>query len=342
MKLALILCVIEPRIGGVLLRGHRGTAKTTAVRGLLTLIPHRRVVESCRFGCDPEEPRFFCDECLLREVFETQLVPASLVELPLGTTEDRLLGALDLEAALTQGKRRFQPGLLAKANGSILYVDEVNLLPDHLVDMLLDVAASGVLVLEREGLSIRHPSRFVLVGTMNPEEGELRPQLLDRFGISVKPEGSGVVEERVEIARRRIAFERSPEAFIAGWAEAEAALASRIERARASIVEVDVDDRIWAQASRFSIAFEVEGHRADVTMINTARALAAFEGMPAVTLAHLGKAAELALGHRLKRCGIRQSTLDLDKLRRLVDDAEEGPEGEERSGFDGKKKTAQR
>ena len=231
MKLALLLTVIYPEIGGVLIRGHRGTAKSTAVRGLARLMPSIRVVSDCPFHCDPENPQRMCDRCLERieagERLERMERPCRLINLPIGATEDRLLGSLDLERALSKGERRFEPGLLAEANRALFYVDEVNLLNDHLVDLLLDVAAMGVNFVEREGLSFRHPSRFVLIGTMNPEEGDLRPQLLDRFGLCVEVSGSRDPGERAEIARRRLTFESNPKRFAEQWAAQEGGAVKR-------------------------------------------------------------------------------------------------------------------
>jgi Mg-chelatase subunit ChlI len=327
MKLALLLNVIYPEIGGVLIRGHRGTAKSTAVRGLVGLIPPIRVVSDCPFHCDPEDPERMCDRCLDRveagERLDRIERPCRLVNLPIGATEDRLLGSLDLERALSRGERRFEPGLLAEANRSLFYVDEVNLLNDHLVDLLLDVAAMGVNFVEREGLSFRHPSRFVLIGTMNPEEGDLRPQLLDRFGLCVEVTGSRDPEERAEIARRRLMFELDPVGFKEQWAVQEKELSDDLSRATARLKRVTVPDRIWELAARFSLSFETEGHRSDVTMVKAAMALSALNQISHVTAKELVQAAELTLPHRLKKHGLRHSELNIQKLEALAEAFEE-------------------
>jgi len=327
MKLALILNVIYPEIGGVLIRGHRGTAKSTAVRGLVNLMPSIRVVSDCPFHCDPENPQRMCDRCLERikagEVLGRIERPCRLVNLPIGATEDRLLGSLDLERALGKGERRFEPGLLAEANRALFYVDEVNLLNDHLVDLLLDAAAMGVNFVEREGLSFRHPSRFVLIGTMNPEEGDLRPQLLDRFGLCVEVSGSKDASERVEIARRRLKFESDPVEFAEQWAAEEKELSHELAKAADRLKHVTVPHEILELAARFSLSFETEGHRSDVTMIKTAMALSALNGIPQVTSKELVQAAELALPHRVKKHGLRHAELNAQKLETLAEAFEE-------------------
>ena len=249
--------------------------------------------------------------------------PYRLVNLPLGATEDRLLGALDFEAALSRGERRFEPGLLAQANQSILYVDEVNLLGDHLVDLLLDAAALGVNYVEREGISFRHPSRFILIGTMNPEEGDLRPQLLDRFGICVDVTGSADLGERVEVAQRRIAFEADPHTFVKRWEPEEAHLAGNIQEARQILNRVEVPPRLWEMAARLSLSYGVEGHRSDLTMIKAAQALCAFQGRLKVSPPDLIRAAELSLVHRLKNQELLSPTLDPRTLQQAIEEMEE-------------------
>lgn len=329
MTQALVLALVHPGLGGVLLRGHRGTAKSTAARGLAQLMPPQRVVAGCRFACAPEGSGGLCDECRERRERGERLELAErrgrVVDLPLGTTEDRLLGALDLEAALTRGERRFEPGLLARANGAILYVDEVNLLADHLVDLLLDVAATGVNRVEREGLSLAHPSRFVLIGTMNPEEGDLRPQLLDRFGLCVEVRGSRDLAERVEISRRRLEFESDPAGFAARWAEPERRLRERIIRAQRELKRVTIPEDLQTLASRLALGFEVEGHRADLTMLRAATAICALDGRREVTRRDLGRAAELALSHRVEDHGLPQGKLDEDLLEELLAEPSEEP-----------------
>src|SRR5512136_1488418 len=243
MKLALLVAAVDPGIGGVLVFGDRGTGKSTAVRALAALLPKMRVVAGCRYGCDPESPETRCDECRRRkpaELAKTKLVSVPVVDLPLGATEDRVVGALDLERALTRGEKAFEPGLLAKANRGFLYIDEVNLLEDHLVDLLLDVAASGENIVEREGLSIRHPARFVLIGSGTPEEGELRPQLLDRFGLSVEVRTPGDLPTRVQVVRRRDEFESDPAAYVAKWHREENKLRKKILKAREKLAGVKV------------------------------------------------------------------------------------------------------
>jgi Mg-chelatase subunit ChlI len=345
MKQALLLNLVHPGIGGLLIRGQRGTAKSTAVRGLIRLLPPVEIVADCPFRCHPRDPALMCDTCLERRDRGQKLpslsAPCRLVNLPLGTTEDRLLGSLDFEAALARGERRFEPGLLAQANQGILYVDEVNLLGDHLVDLLLDAAALGINYVEREGISFRHPSRFILVGTMNPDEGDLRPQLLDRFGICVDVSGSSDVGERVEVAHRRIAFETDPYAFVGQWAPAEESLAAKIREARTLLNRVEVPPRLWETAARLSLSYGVEGHRSDLTMIKAARVLAALAGRLEVTPPDLLRAGELALPHRLKNQELSGPQLDRRTLERLLEEmtAEEESPGPAPASGDIKKKT---
>src|SRR5271166_3880744 len=245
MKLALLIAAVDPKVGGVLAFGDRGSGKSTAVRALAALLPRMKVVVGCRYNCDPDRPAEFCDDCRARAskgALKSTQVPVPVVDLPLGATEDRVVGALDLERALARGEKAFEPGLLARAHRGFLYIDEANLLEDHLVDLLLDVAASGENVVEREGLSVRHPARFVLVGTGNPEEGELRPQLLDRFGLSVEVRSSGDLAARIEVVRRRDEFERNPSGFTTKWKKEAARLRRQIEAARHRLSAVQVPD----------------------------------------------------------------------------------------------------
>ncbi len=305
MKLALILNVIDPGIGGVLIRGEKGTGKSTVVRSLADILPEIEVVEGCPFSCDPEDIRSLCPECEERLAREGRL-PRSrrkvrVVELPLSATEDRLVGSINLEAALTRGERRFEPGLLAAAHRGFLYVDEVNLLPDHLVDTLLDVAAMGVNYVEREGVSFSHAARFVLVGTMNPEEGELRPQLLDRFGLCVTVEGLRDPASRVLILERWEAFVRDPEAFQEKFRKETEALVNQIREAKERLEHIVLPEKILYSIARKAITLGVDGHRADLTMARTARAHAAFVGRDEVTEEDLAVAERLALPHRLRR-----------------------------------------
>jgi magnesium chelatase subunit I len=305
MKRALVIAAIDPSVGGVLVFGDRGTGKSTAVRALAALLPKIRVVSDCRYGCDPTGDRDCCaPECRERHptgARKSELVPIPVVDLPLGATEDRVVGALDLERALTQGIKAFEPGLLARAHRGFLYIDEVNLLEDHLVDLLLDVAASGENVVEREGLSSRHPACFVLVGTGNPEEGELRPQLLDRFGLSVEVKTPGDLGTRIEIVRRRDAFERDPVAFAAKWEKEDARLRRRISSARARLNAVQVSDAVLLRVAKLCIGLGTDGLRAELALMRAARALASLDGSAEVDDTHLIAVAPAALRHRLRR-----------------------------------------
>jgi magnesium chelatase subunit I len=304
MKLALLIAAVDAKVGGVLAFGDRGAGKSTAVRALAALLPKMQVVVGCRYHCDPGKPAEFCEECRVRgakAALKTAEVPVPVVDLPLGATEDRVVGALDLERALARGEKAFEPGLLARAHRGFLYIDEANLLEDHLVDLLLDVAASGENVVEREGLSIRHPARFVLVGTGNPEEGELRPQLLDRFGLSVEVKTPEDLKSRIEVVRRREAFERDPSAFTADWEPQEAELRNEIVAARDHLAKVSVSDEALERAAKLCMALGTDGLRGELTLMRAARALAAFEGADMVTDAHLRKIAPPSLRHRLRR-----------------------------------------
>ncbi len=301
MKLALLIAAVDRGVGGVLAFGDRGTGKSTAVRALAALLPPMQVVADCRFACDPAAPDEWCAECAACGPPLVRYVPVPVVDLPLGATEDRVVGALDLERALTRGEKAFEPGLLASANRGFLYIDEVNLLEDHLVDLLLDVAASGENVVEREGVSVRHPARFVLVGSGNPEEGELRPQLLDRFGLAVEVRTPADIPTRVEVVRRRDAFERDRAAFATAWEPAEAELRGRIAAARALLGTVVVADGVLEQAAALCLGLGTDGLRAELTLLRAARALAAFEGLSEVGMAQIRAVAPSALRHRLRR-----------------------------------------
>ena len=304
MKRAIVLAAVDPGIGGVLVFGDRGTGKSTAVRALAALLPPMRVVQGCRYRCDPGNASRFCTECEARAeagALATEMAAVPVVDLPLGASEDRVVGALDLERALSRGEKAFEPGLLARANRGFLYVDEVNLLEDHIVDLLIDVAASGENVVERDGLSVRHPARFVLVGSGNPEEGELRPQLLDRFGLSVEVKTPMDLPTRIDVVRRRDAFDRDPAGFIQSYAAEDAALRRAILAGRARLAEIEVPDAVLEQAARLCISLGTDGLRAELTLMRAARAWAAFDGGPAVTDAHLQLIAPSALRHRLRR-----------------------------------------
>ena len=304
MKQALLLAAVDPGIGGVLVLGDRGTGKSTAVRALAGLLPQIRVVEGCAYGCDPRADRRDCPSCAARPSSRrprTRMAPVPTVDLPLGATEDRVVGALDLERALTEGVKAFEPGLLARAHRGFLYIDEVNLLEDHLVDLLLDVAASGENVVEREGLSVRHPARFVLVGSGNPEEGDLRPQLLDRFGLAVEVATPADLAQRIEVLRRREAFDRDPAGFIAEWDGAEAALRARIAEARARVTQLRTPDDVLERAARLCLALGTDGLRGELSLLRAARALACLEAAAALGPQHLRAVALPALRHRLRR-----------------------------------------
>ncbi len=303
MKTALLIGAVDPAIGGVLVFGDRGTGKSTAMRGLAALLPVMRVVAGCRYGCDPAADGAACaSDCDARAAgggADTKPVP--VVDLPLGATEDRVVGALDLERALTQGVKAFEPGLLARAHRGFLYIDEVNLLEDHLVDLLLDVAASGENVVEREGISVRHPARFVLIGSGNPEEGELRPQLLDRFGLSVEVRTPDDLASRVEVVRRRDRFDREPEAFAECWALEDADIRARIVTARETLPRTGVPDAALERAARLCMSLGTDGLRGELTLIRAARALASLNGDAQVGDIHLRRVAPSALRHRLRR-----------------------------------------
>jgi len=302
MKLALILNIINPQISGVLIRGEKGTGKSTAVRGLAEILPEIEVFDTDPFQLDPaEESHLLGEKGFPAGDLEVELRKVRVVELPVGATEDRVVGTMDLERALKTGERHFEPGLLAASHRGILYVDEVNLLDDHVVDVLLDAAAMGVNTVEREGVSFTHPARFTLVGTMNPEEGELRPQLLDRFGLVVNISGLEDTMERVDIVERRLAFEENPGSFIRQWSENDAGLQKRIQQAINLHPRVTVErDQIISIAKRCQ-ELGVDGHRADITTLKAAKAIAAWEERTAVSEQDISRAAELALPHRMRR-----------------------------------------
>ncbi len=317
MKEALILNTVSPLIGGVLIRGEKGTAKSTAVRALADLLPERDVVDGCACGCSWGNRDFACPECQTKidnGTAEKTACRMSVVELPLSSTEDRVAGTLDIEHAITTGKKKFEPGILAKANGNILYVDEVNLLDDHIVDLLLDAAAMGVNYIEREGVSYQHPSRFILVGTMNPEEGDLRPQLLDRFGLMVDIRGEQDEGKRAEIIRRRLMFERDPEAFIESYRDLNSELGDRIVSARETVREIIPDGKTLDMAVKISMHLGVDGHRSDLTLVKTACAYAAYDGRDRVTPEDVVRVSRLVLPHRMRKNPFQDSTLDMEGL----------------------------
>ncbi len=314
MKEALILNTINPLIGGVLIRGEKGTAKSTAVRALASLLPERHVVGGCACGCPWNDASSRCPECREREDPQESIVPMRVVELPLSSTEDRVAGTLDIEHAISTGKKKFEPGVLAKANGNILYVDEINLLDDHIVDLLLDAAAMGVNFIEREGISYSHPSKFILVGTMNPEEGDLRPQLLDRFGLMVDVEAERDEERRMQIIERRMEFERDPEDFSSRYEEQQAELRDRIQEARELVGDIVPGKDVVRAAVRIPLHLDVDGHRADLTLIKSAVAYAAMQGRTEVLPTDVAHVAPLVMAHRMRRNPFQDSRLDAKEL----------------------------
>ena len=322
MKKALVLNVVNPRLGGVLIQGEKGTAKSTAVRALADLLPPRQCIKGCRFHDDPADKSNWCDEC--HEKYDNaeppvEELPMKVVELPVSATEDRVVGTLDIEAAIKEGKRSFETGILADANRNILYVDEINLLDDHVVDVLLDSAAMGINTVEREGISYSHPARFSLVGTMNPEEGDIRPQLLDRFALSVYVAGEKDLDRRAEVIKRRLAYEDDPETFIAQWQEEQKNEVHRIQRAMKLLPQVTASNEILRTAAQISIALEVDGHRADIVLIKTAETLAAVDGHTEVTKDDLKTAAKLALPHRMRRRPFEEQKLDWETVDKVID-----------------------
>ena len=319
MKRALTIAAVDPGIGGVLVLGERGTGKSTTIRALAALLPKIDVVKGCPYQCDPHQPQpglcDFCAKSSATPTTTTMTIP--VVDLPLGSTEDRVVGALDIERALVNGEKAFQPGLLAQANRGFLYVDEVNLLEDHIVDALLDVAASGENVVEREGLSIRHPAQFVLVGSGNPEEGELRPQLQDRFGLSVDVRTPSDVPTRVEIIRSREAFDKDRSAFRKRWARKESTLRRRIQRAREALDSVDTPANLLETAAKLCLALGTDGLRGELTLVRSARALAALNNDSTATREHLKAIAPSVLRHRLRRDPLDESSADI-RVERVI------------------------
>ena len=303
MCMALQVVAVDPTVGGVLVLGDRGTGKSTAVRALADLLPPIEVVLGCPYGCSPKDKHSGCEHCtaLKTDKPKTAKRPVPVIDLPLGATEDRVVGALDLEKALSQGVKQFAPGLLAQANRGFLYIDEVNLLEDHLVDLLIDVAASGENLVEREGLSVRHPAKFVLIGSGNPEEGELRPQLLDRFGLSVEVRTPQDLDLRVQVIKRRDAFDRDTEGFKADWEADNTKLRQRILKAQKAVGQLEIPDELLRLCAKLCQALGTDGLRAELTLMRATRAYAALHGAKKVTAAHLRAIAPLALRHRLRR-----------------------------------------
>jgi Mg-chelatase subunit ChlI len=333
MKRALVLNAINPGIGGVLIRGERGTAKSTAARGLAALLPEIAVVADSPFNDDPKRPDTWSD--YVREHYpDGAAIPTAhrqirLVELPVSATEDRVVGTLDIEKAIKQGERHFDPGILASANRGILYVDEVNLLDDHIVDLLLDSAAMGINTVEREGISFSHPARFILVGTMNPEEGDLRPQLLDRFALSVDVHGIYDARQRIEILQRHMDYEANADAFQAKWKAAEDKLGNEIIRARDVVDQVGYSTRDLLTIANLTASYKIDGHRADMVILKAARAQAAYEGRLQINERDILMAAQLALPHRMKRNPFDDASLSDAALEQRMDQALSDSEGEE-------------
>jgi Mg-chelatase subunit ChlI len=336
MKRALILNAVSPQIGGVLIRGERGTAKSTAARALAALLPDIVVIADCHFGCDPTRVNEWCDECRVRHAngdMMTATRKTSFVDLPVSATEDRVVGTLDIELAIQKGEKHFEPGVLASANRGLLYVDEVNLLDDHVVDLLLDSAAMGVNVVEREGISFSHPAKFILVGTMNPEEGDIRPQLLDRFAFAVHITGLLDPEQRIQIMERRIRFESDPDGFRSEWAAQEQLLSEQIARAREEVNKVRYSRRDLASIAGLTSSMKVDGHRADLVILRGAQAHAALQGRTDISDQDIILAAELALPHRIKARPFQDasiSTYELeDRLEQAQSEFGSGEQGEQ-------------
>jgi Mg-chelatase subunit ChlI len=328
MRRALVLNAVDPRIGGVLIRGERGTAKSTAARALAALLPSVKVVADCRFGCDPEKPATWCTECRERhdkgEKLPVSDRPTPFVNLPVSATEDRVVGTLDIEKAIQKGVRSFEPGVLAAANRGMLYIDEVNLLDDHVVDVLLDAAAMGVNIVEREGISFSHPARFILVGTMNPEEGDLRPQLLDRFALSVEIHGIRDARERVQIMERNIAFEGDSLQFREDWLEKEKDLSAQIDRGRKLVDEVTYSKQNLLSIAALTASLNVDGHRSDLVILKAARAQAAFDGRTTINDRDIALAAELALPHRMKGGPFQRDEIGMEELTERIEQLTHG------------------
>ncbi len=335
MKRALILNAVNPQIGGVLIRGERGTAKSTASRALAALLPDIEVVKGSRYGDDPSRPNEWSDEARVQVgdgQIETEMRRTPFVDLPVSATEDRVVGTLDIEKAIQLGQKHFEPGVLASANRGLLYVDEVNLLDDHVVDLLLDSAAMGVNVVEREGISFTHPAKFILVGTMNPEEGDLRPQLLDRFAFSVQIKGLSDPKQRMQIMERRLNFEVSPDEFRDRWSGEEKKLSDQISEARSLVTKVKYTRNDLASIAGLTSSMNVDGHRADLVILRGSQALAAFNGRTRITNEDIILAAELALPHRIKGRAFQDTTIspyDLEeKLDTIQSDMDGGEEGD--------------
>lgn len=323
MKEALILNIINPSLGGVLIRGEKGTAKSTLVRAIADLMEKRKE-NDCEFHCNPYDVTQMCNECKekLRNNEDINIVDGvmKVVNLPVSATEDRVVGTLDIEYAIKTGEKKFEKGILGLANRNILYVDEINLLDDNIVDVLLDSAAMGINTIEREGISFSHPAKFILVGTMNPEEGDLRPQLLDRFGLVVDVVGEKNIEQRVEVIKRRLAFENNPVDFVKGYESEEKKLQKQIERAKELLKEVACDEELYKIIAKIGIELGVDGHRADISIIKTAMTIAAFENRKNVEKSDVVRAAILCLPHRMRKNPFDDSILEEDEIKRLIEE----------------------
>ncbi|HSE19045.1 MAG TPA: magnesium chelatase ATPase subunit I [Pyrinomonadaceae bacterium] len=331
MKLALLLNVVDPLIGGVLIMGHRGTGKSTAVRALADLLPQIAVVAGCPYNCDPEDE--LCDQCRGSEI-TVKKTAVPVVELPLGATEDRVCGTIDIERALSAGRKAFDPGLLARANRGFLYIDEVNLLEDHLVDLLLDVAVTGINKVEREGVSVEHPASFVLIGSGNPEEGELRPQLLDRFGLHAEVTTENYLQNRIDIIERREGYDRDRDAFCKSYEADQEQLRKRITRARANLRKITVERPVLERIAQLCADLKVDGHRGELTIMRAARALAAFEGRRAATDDHVKRVSAMALRHRLRRDALDE-TATSEQIQQAVDEVFPTAPQQQQSNGDG-------
>lgn len=325
MKEALILNIINPNLGGVLIRGEKGTAKSTLVRGLTNLL-NEREENDCEFNCEPRKVNNYCESCIKKLENSTEIKEKKgfmkVINLPISATEDRVVGTLDIEHAIKTGEKKFEKGILAQSNRNILYVDEINLLDDHIVDVLLDSAAMGVNVIEREGISFSHPSKFILVGTMNPEEGDLRPQLLDRFGLVVDVQGERERSKRVELIKRRLEYENDPEKFFKKYLNSEIDLKNKIEKSKKILKNVKCNDEMYELVSKISISLDVDGHRADITLIKTALTIAAFESREEVIKKDILKAAIFVLPHRMRRTPFEDSNLSEEEIEKLIDNIE--------------------
>jgi len=335
MKRALILNAIDPRIGGVLIRGERGTAKSTAARAMAALLPEIEVFKDSPFNDNPNKPNTWSDwvkdQLVYNQELPTEMRQIRFVDLPVSATEDRVVGTLDIEKAIQEGVRAFEPGVLAAANRGLLYIDEVNLLDDHVVDLLLDSAAMGVNIVEREGISFSHPSRFILVGTMNPEEGELRPQLTDRFALSVEIHGIRNTRERVTIMQRNLAFESSPEDFYEEWLPREQALSAQIKQAKELVDGVSYSNRDLISIAGLTSSLNIDGHRADLVILKTARAHAALKARDKINDLDIALAAELALPHRIKRGPFQQAEISMEDLQERIEQMHGASTSEEES-----------